>query len=115
MVQKNEQHSATDSLNAEAFGLRKAAYSVKEIVELTSIGRTSIYAAIRRGDLKTVKIGNRTLVLAPDLVQFLQQLTPGMDEKSSQRGTAARLARVDARPPAIDRGRAVSRSVRPPK
>jgi hypothetical protein len=59
------------------FGLLKAAYSVNETLELLSIGRTSLYEAVNRGDLKIVKFGNKTLVYAPDLVAFLTLLKGG--------------------------------------
>jgi excisionase family DNA binding protein len=48
----------------------KAAYSVRETVELLSIGRTSLYAAVRRGELKQIKLGKRTLFCAIDLAAF---------------------------------------------
>lgn len=67
-----------------AFGLVKAAYSVREAVELLSIGRTSLYAAVRRSELKRVKLGKRTLFCATDLAAFLSYLQsqgarPGRD------------------------------------
>jgi excisionase family DNA binding protein len=62
------------SADPRAFGLVKAAYSVREVVELLSIGRTSLYAAVRRGELKRVKLGKRTLFCATDLAAFLVRL-----------------------------------------
>jgi excisionase family DNA binding protein len=56
------------------FGLLKAAYSVNETLELLSIGRTSLYEAVKRGDLKLVKFGTKTLVYAGDIARFLAQL-----------------------------------------
>jgi excisionase family DNA binding protein len=43
------------------------AYSIAEACKLTSIGRTTIYAAIKAGELRTHKIGRRTLISANDL------------------------------------------------
>jgi len=57
-----------------AFGLVKAAYSVREVAELLGIGRTSLYAAVSRGELKRVKLGKRTLFCAADLAAFLERL-----------------------------------------
>jgi excisionase family DNA binding protein len=57
-----------------AFGFVKAAYSVREALELLSIGRTSLYAAVRRGELRRVKFGKRTLFCATDLAAFLTHL-----------------------------------------
>jgi hypothetical protein len=41
---------------------------------LLSIGRTSLYAAVKRGDLKCVKFGKKTLFYAADLASFLTRL-----------------------------------------
>jgi excisionase family DNA binding protein len=45
-----------------------------ETLDLLSIGRTSLYAAIKRGDLKAVKFGKKTLFYAADLATFLTRL-----------------------------------------
>jgi excisionase family DNA binding protein len=58
-----------------AFGLTKAAYSVNETLELLSIGRTSLYAAIKQGDLHPTKFGRKTLLYASDLAAFLAKLS----------------------------------------
>ena len=57
-----------------ALGLVKAAYGVNETLELLSIGRTSLYAAVNRGDLTAVKFGKKTLFYAADLAAFLAKL-----------------------------------------
>ena len=56
------------------FGLQKAAYGIAETAELLSIGRSSLYALVKRGELEPVKVGKRTLFLAPDLTRFLNRL-----------------------------------------
>lgn len=61
-------------IDPRAFGLVKATYSVAETVELLSIGRTSLYAAIKRGDLTPIKFGRKTLFCAVDLAAFLTRL-----------------------------------------
>jgi excisionase family DNA binding protein len=58
-------------LDPRALGLVKAAYSVRETCELLSIGRSSLYAAMKRGELRRVKVGKKTLLCATDLVAFL--------------------------------------------
>lgn len=65
-----------------SFGLVKAAYTVKGALEQLSIGRTSLYAAIKRGDLRTVKFGNKTLLYATDLAIFLAKLRDAGDQSS---------------------------------
>ena len=52
----------------------KVAYGVGETLELLSIGRTSLYAAVRRGELTPVKFGKKTLFYAADLAAFLTRL-----------------------------------------
>lgn len=64
-----------DPADPRAFGLAKAAYSVRETLELLSIGRTSLYAAVKRGELRNIKLGRRTLFLASDLTAFLTKLS----------------------------------------
>jgi excisionase family DNA binding protein len=66
--------NAAQLAEPRAFGLVKAAYSVREVVELLSIGRTSLYAAVRRGEIKSIKLGKRTLFCAADLAAFLGRL-----------------------------------------
>jgi excisionase family DNA binding protein len=52
----------------------KLAYSIAELPELISLGRSQIYEEIRAGRLRTVKAGRRTLVLAEDLRSWLLSL-----------------------------------------
>jgi excisionase family DNA binding protein len=66
-----EVHSAVDP---RAFGLVKAAYSVNETLELLSIGRTTFYELVDRGDLKITKLGRKSLVYAVDLAVLLSKL-----------------------------------------
>ena len=49
----------------------KFAYSIAELPELVSLGRSHIYEEIRAGRLRTIKAGRRTLVLAQDLREWL--------------------------------------------
>jgi excisionase family DNA binding protein len=59
-----------------AFGLTKATYTVRETLDLLSLGRTSLYAAIKRGEIKACKFGDKTLFRASDLAEFLRKLDP---------------------------------------
>lgn len=63
-----------------SFGLTKAAYTVNATLDLLSIGRTSLYAAVKQGDLHPVKFGRKTLFYAADLAAFLAHLRNRSDE-----------------------------------
>ena len=71
-------------IDPRAFGLVKAAYTVKATLDVLSIGRTSLYAAVKQGDLHPVKFGRKTLFYAADLAALLAKLS----EASQQSGSA---------------------------
>lgn len=54
---RSERDMSADPIDPRVFGLMKAAYAVGETLDLLSIDRTSLYAAVKRGDLKRVKFG----------------------------------------------------------
>ena len=64
-------------MDPQAFGLTKAAYSVNETLSLLSIGRTSLYRLVQRGDLPAAKLGKKTLFTAPDLAKLLTKMRSG--------------------------------------
>lgn len=64
--------------------MERIAYSIDEVVELTGIGRTRLYEVIAAGDLRTKKLGRRTLVLASDLGTWINSLPDG--EEASETG-----------------------------
>jgi excisionase family DNA binding protein len=64
-------------MDPHEYGFSKAAYSVKETLELLSIGRTSLYALVKQGDLKAVKFGRKTLIYAVEIAAFLDRLKVG--------------------------------------
>jgi Helix-turn-helix domain len=53
---------------------RRAAHSIPEVCAATGLGRDSVYAAIRTGQLVARKYGRRTVVLDDDLRAFLGAL-----------------------------------------
>lgn len=58
------------------------AVSIADAVKMVGLGRTSLYAAISAGKLKTRKSGRRTLIETAALRQFIEALP----ETASQNG-----------------------------
>ncbi len=53
---------------------RNFAHSIEGVSQLTGLGRTSIYSAIRSKELKARKFRRRTVILESDLRAWLQAL-----------------------------------------
>jgi Helix-turn-helix domain len=73
--------AVAEGLKSLGFGARKAklaapkiGYTIKEAVGVTGLGRTSLYLAIRLGELRVVKKGARTIILDRDLRRWLEGL-----------------------------------------
>jgi excisionase family DNA binding protein len=52
----------------------RLAYGLSEACQLLGLGRTTLYAAIKSGELKARKVRRRTLILHDDLIAFLKAL-----------------------------------------
>jgi len=50
------------------------AVSIADAVHISGIGRSSLYEAVKRGDLPIRKAGRRTLVLTQDIRSWLDSL-----------------------------------------
>ena len=61
-------------IDPRSFGLFKAAYSVRETLDLLSIGRTKFYELVDRGDLKINKLGTKSLIYVTDIMALLVRL-----------------------------------------
>ena len=50
------------------------ALTIAEAITESRVGRSSLYSAIKRGELPCRKLGKRSLILREDLERFLQSL-----------------------------------------
>jgi excisionase family DNA binding protein len=66
----------------------KLTYRISEACELLSVGRTTLYSAIKRGDLKACKVGRRTLLTHEALTLWLNGLPNSLEVRAQLRPTA---------------------------
>lgn len=50
------------------------AYSIPDACRVSGAGRSILYKAMRSGDLRAVKLGSKTLILAADLRRWVESL-----------------------------------------
>ena len=62
------------------------AISIREAAKAISVGRTKLYAHINAGEISTVKLAGRNLVLVSSLESFVKRNTHNMS--SDQEGTS---------------------------
>lgn len=63
--------------------MEQLAFTVSEACAAARIGRTTLYQAIKNGDLVAAKYGRKTLIRVSDLRNWLERL-PTMHMPSSQ-------------------------------
>jgi excisionase family DNA binding protein len=67
-------HRAAAAVITPAPPMEKLGFTIPEASEVSSLGQTSIYKAIREGKLKCRKFGTRTIITRSDLTAFLENL-----------------------------------------
>ncbi|MEM6622657.1 MAG: helix-turn-helix domain-containing protein [Pseudomonadota bacterium] len=63
----------TDQNHFQAQSLQPIAVSPNEAARLAGVGRTTLYAALSSGDLRSVKIGTRRLITVDAIRAWLHQ------------------------------------------
>jgi excisionase family DNA binding protein len=71
------------------------AFTIPQAMSTAGVRKTSLYAAIKRGDLRAKKSGRRTLILRADLFAWLEQL-PALELQRQPRLETAKPARSEA-------------------
>ena len=75
-VSKIEREPPSPPQNIRTGQLDRKSYSIKEVGALIGVGRTTIYEMIKDGELRAVKSGRRTIILARDLDSWVENLKP---------------------------------------
>ena len=68
------------------------AVSIPEALRISSMGRSSLYEALKRGDIEARKNGRRTLILVQSLQDYLDDLPRYEPQATDASGTGPKAA-----------------------
>jgi excisionase family DNA binding protein len=74
---ENPKHETAPARETQALipiGEYKLSYTIKEVCKYVGVGHSTLYKVIGNRKLRTVKLGNKTLILAKDLQEWLDSL-----------------------------------------
>jgi excisionase family DNA binding protein len=66
--------NAAEQAERRASAADRLAFTIDQLVEVSGVGRSTIYAALRTGALRGKKLGSRTLVTVDAATDWLAQL-----------------------------------------
>jgi len=67
---------------------KRLAYSIAEFAEESSLSRSLIYEAIRLGELKSVKVRSRRLIMAADGEAWLRSFGASSEHQAASKPTS---------------------------
>ncbi len=73
MQPQTELSPSTCSIRSDAFHFTKAAYTIKEALEILPFGRTYLWELICSGEIPVMRFGKRVAIAASDLEALLNK------------------------------------------
>lgn len=90
---KNQSFESARDVYDESDAVVTLALKIEDVCRATGLGRTTIYGAIKAGDLVARKYGRRTIILATDLASFLATMPTSSSRSPDSVVTASRPKR----------------------
>lgn len=88
--------SATDRDITTSSGMAKLLYALAEVAELTSLSERFVWGLADAGDLPSIRVGQRVLVRAADLHEWIENGCPHLNWTARQ--AAAKAAKPTEKP-----------------
>jgi excisionase family DNA binding protein len=75
--------TGSGDLRKTAVEQQKLALSVEEAAKVSGVGRTMLFAEIRKGRITARKVGRRTIIMVDDLDAWLKALPKRTDKSAT--------------------------------